>query len=664
MGLSDQVVKFLLTADDQTGKGVNAADNSLGNLKKSATSLNSVLGQLGLGIGLGAMAAEFVQVNASMESMVRALTQVTGSHEKAKIEMAFVRDEANRLGIDVTTAANSYVQLAASAKGTALEGQATREIWSSVANAMAQLGKTGPETEGALLAISQMMSKGTVSAEELRGQLGERLPGAFQAAAKALGTTTEGLDDMLKKGEVVATDFLPKFAKELNGTFGSGAVDGFNANLGRLKNTISDIFLSIGETGAFQTMGDGLKYIAVGAATAWESFEFLGKTLGNIAYTIASLDFKGYQQRQQDALAAARADVEKVMSRLLGTAEAADAAGSAGQAAGQAIAGAMAPAEKSAKQVAEALKAQAAAAKAAAEVAKQENEVTKTGLSLALEQAKTQYEIAKAKGNTAEATAAKNHITEIENELARLNAQAAIAQAEAAILVAQEKYKEALARNENVDAMGKELEAAALTYKSKVLQGEITEETISRQKKLKDITDKVGTSSASAAEGFVNMGSAASAASAEVDKLSDAEQRLLDIRNAANAARGQGGATNWEYLLGSKGIELSTEQLAAFKSQIQSVYDYLSGTFDGKVVSSTYLLNEALDRTLKLVRAGTGSATTTTAASTSTTRTETPTAATRSSGGITINIQGDALDADGLARKLQPALAKITRLRS
>lgn len=283
-----------------------------------------------------AVAREFIQANASMESMTLALENVTGSSGAAAAEMGFVREEAARLGLELTAAASSYTQLAASAKGTALEGPKTREIWSAVAESMARLGKTSAETDGALLAISQMMSKGVVAAEELRGQLGERMPGAFAAAARAMGTTTQGLGEMLQKGEVIAEDFLPKFAAELR-KLGGGEINSFNANLSRLKNAFNEVFLSFGDTGAFKALGDGLRYASVAVLTAWEGFELLGKTLANIAYTVATLDFSGYQKRQREALEAARADVAKVMERLIPLGQAIDDAGSKAEKTGERI---------------------------------------------------------------------------------------------------------------------------------------------------------------------------------------------------------------------------------------------------------------------------------------------------------------------------------------
>lgn len=669
MALTDTAIRFLLTAQDNTGAGVASASGGLDKLQKSAVSLNGVLGRLGVGLSIAGLAREFIQVNAAAESMQRALTLVTGSSEAAGKEMEFIRGEANRLGIEVGVAANSYVQLAASAKGTALEGQATREVWSSVANAMAALGKSGADTEGALLAISQMMSKGTVSAEELRGQLGERLPGAFQAAAKALGTTTQGLDDMLKKGEVVAADFLPKFAAELNKTFGDGQIDGFAANLNRLKNTFSEILTSFGETGAFQAVGEGLKYITVATVTAWEAFEFLGKTLANIGYTIANLDFGGYQQRQQEALAAARADVEKVMSRLLGVGDAAAKAGDKGAKAGNDIAQAFRASGVTAEQAADAYARMAATLTAAAKTAEVEKNVASQRISLAIEEQKTIYEVAKARGDETAARAAKIRIAELEIKQAEANAKAAIEEAKITLRAAEAKLLEAQARGKNVEAAQGEVNAAKLRLESSELGLKIVEEQSRRTRQLADATNSLSTSNVSAAVSFGHMADAAWVAKDAVQALAEMEQRLADIRDRANAARQQGGSADWEYLLGARGIKLSAEEMDRFKQSIESIYEYLRGTFDGKVVDSNYLLTEAIRRATELARTpvgeGGGTPTSTTSTNTTTSRTTTTEGTSRNTGGVALNItvNGPA-DAEGLARLLIPHINKIGRLRS
>lgn len=268
------------------------------------------------GLAVAATFREFIQANAQFEGMTKALESVSGSADAAQRDMAFVRSEAQRVGVVVGVAAESFTSLSASAKGTALEGEPTRKIWSAVAESMSRLGKSSGDTQGALIAISQMMSKGTVASEELRGQLGERLPGAFQIAARAMGVSTAELSKMLENGQVMADDFLPKFADELSKTFGGGEIDTFNANMARLKNTLNDIALSVGDTGVFKAMSQGLKYVAVVAATAWEAFELFGKAFGNLAYTLSTGDFSGYQDRQKANLKAARDDVSKVIEKL------------------------------------------------------------------------------------------------------------------------------------------------------------------------------------------------------------------------------------------------------------------------------------------------------------------------------------------------------------
>jgi tape measure domain-containing protein len=91
-------------------------------------------------------------------------------------------------------------------------------------------------------ALTQMISKGKVSAEELRGQLGERLPGAFKIASDAMGVTTAELSKMLETGEVITEDFLPRFSAAMQEHFAGGAesaADTASAAIERLRTNIN-----------------------------------------------------------------------------------------------------------------------------------------------------------------------------------------------------------------------------------------------------------------------------------------------------------------------------------------------------------------------------------------------------------------------------------------
>jgi tape measure domain-containing protein len=196
-----------------------------------------------------------VDITVKFESLNLALKAVFRSQQGASREMAFIRKEADRLGLDLIALSRSYVELSAAATGTINEGQDTRDIFTAIAEASTVLGLSAEDTEGALRAIAQIMSKGKVQAEELRGQLGERLPGAYQIAARAIDKTTGELSKMLELGQLISTDFLPKFAVEIRKTFSQGVPDAAKAaraEFKRLGNAILELKVAIGNSGLIQ----------------------------------------------------------------------------------------------------------------------------------------------------------------------------------------------------------------------------------------------------------------------------------------------------------------------------------------------------------------------------------------------------------------------------
>ena len=226
----------------------------------------SLFGSLGAGIVSRAanaivnFGASVVRAGTEMEAMDQRFRAATGSAAAAAAELEFVRAEIERLGLDALGAESGYSGLLAAMQGTALEGQATRDIFTAVAEAARVMGLSAAETGGVLTALEQIASKGTVSAEELRGQLGERLPGAFRIAARAMGVTTGELDGMLSAGELLADDFLPRFAAELRRTFGGevdAAADSAVAQFTRLDNAIRGLKVAVAESGFLEFLAAG-----------------------------------------------------------------------------------------------------------------------------------------------------------------------------------------------------------------------------------------------------------------------------------------------------------------------------------------------------------------------------------------------------------------------
>lgn len=210
------------------------------NAQRAGDLVRNALGSLGLGLSIGELiqfAKELVHVRVQAESLRTTLDFTSGGNSRRELE--YLRKTTYDLGLEFQSTATSYGKFQAAARGTAIEGRAARDVFESVAKASSVMGLSADDTSGVLLALGQMVSKGTVQAEELRGQLGERLPGAFQIAARAMGVTTAELGKMLEQGLVPASEFLPRFAAQLNKELGDAAekaADRTGASVARMAN--------------------------------------------------------------------------------------------------------------------------------------------------------------------------------------------------------------------------------------------------------------------------------------------------------------------------------------------------------------------------------------------------------------------------------------------
>jgi tape measure domain-containing protein len=213
---------------------------------------NLVLGYLSLNAAIQAVGASFDRA-LKLDAINSALTAILGSTEAASLQFQQLSQFADQYGLNLLAVSEAYKTFAGAAVSANVPLEQTNYIFESVAKAAATLKLSNDDLKGALMALGQMISKGTVQAEELRGQLGERLPGAFNLAAKAMGVTTAELGKMLENGQVMAGDLLPKLALELNKTFGDklpAQVDSLQASVNRLDNSFTNA-VNNGKIGEF-----------------------------------------------------------------------------------------------------------------------------------------------------------------------------------------------------------------------------------------------------------------------------------------------------------------------------------------------------------------------------------------------------------------------------
>ena len=314
--MSDVVSKITLAFRDQATPGLRNVGSELDALRSKASGFKGALASIGQGIGVGAGMTGFSgmtdllssagSTNMRVENIGAAYEAIMGDADKARAQLAFIREESDRLGLSYLDTAESAKTFFASAKDTEIEKDA-KEIFLAFSEMGTALRLTQDQMQGVFLAIGQMASKGKVTAEELRQQLGERAPGAFKLFADALGVCTTSLDKMLERGEVTI-DTLAKVAPVIRERYGAGlkaAMDSTTAAVGRLNTAWDDLMLHAGSSDALKEgvklLTDGVKGMdsaIVGLSMNWETVRN-----GALALGATLLTLKGYKALTASATA-------------------------------------------------------------------------------------------------------------------------------------------------------------------------------------------------------------------------------------------------------------------------------------------------------------------------------------------------------------------------
>ena len=240
-----------------------------GALSTLATGVKAhAVGMLAFGAAAAMAGKQVLDASLQMDRLNKAYATITGSSSAAQNQLDYMYDVTQRLGLQFQGTAEAAKGFFAAGKDSALKDH-LNGIFESVSMAGSALALSKDQMDGVFLALGQMISKGKVQAEELRGQLGERLPGAFDMAAKAMGVTTAKLDDMLKKGQVTAEEMLPKLAKVLHDDFAVAAAEasqGLQGQLNRLSTEWTRFQASLlnGDAAAkvMKQLASGMKVLA------------------------------------------------------------------------------------------------------------------------------------------------------------------------------------------------------------------------------------------------------------------------------------------------------------------------------------------------------------------------------------------------------------------
>ena len=235
-------------------------------------------------------AAGFADYAAQLEKQQIALRGVAGSAEEYQRAIAAARSVSDQFNVPIGESTKSMTQLSAAVIGAGGRVADAEVVYKNITAAIKATGGGAEEVQGSLTAMAQIFSKGKVSAEELQGQLGERLPGAVTAFAKATGRTLPQLQKDLEQGVVGLNDVM-KFVVSLGDQYTATAnkVAQSDADAGqRFQKVFADFRAAIGKEliplgaqlqGAF---ADFLQDITPGLVSAVRGFTSMAQAIGGL----------------------------------------------------------------------------------------------------------------------------------------------------------------------------------------------------------------------------------------------------------------------------------------------------------------------------------------------------------------------------------------------
>ena len=306
-------IKLLKSGFDN---GINSIKASLKSLQYQTIAMASALGAGGFAISN--LVSKFKDVARETNRSLVALKNVTRSNEEYAEGLDFVRRTSEKYKQNINDLGVAYAKMRAAGDSVGMSLSDVNKIFESTTRSITAFGLGAGEANLTLMAVQQMMSKGKISSEELRRQLGERVPVAMEAMARAAGVTVGELDKLLKDGKLLSKDILPKFAEELEKLTPNVDTNNLETSITNIGNKLVEITKKFDLVGKFKALADG----AVKALDIIQNHA--GAVVTNIIAMFAGIKFSkmwgglsGKKDELQNVADKNVADREKELSRAV-----------------------------------------------------------------------------------------------------------------------------------------------------------------------------------------------------------------------------------------------------------------------------------------------------------------------------------------------------------
>jgi len=247
---------------------------------------------------LQAFPAQVGEAVGALQTFRNTIGEISPSAKEAAESSQFILDIVEKYNTPLQSARDGFVKLYASMQPAGFSGDEIRDLFLGISQTAATFGMSADKVDRVNYAFAQMASKGQVMSEELKGQLGDVLPGAMAIFAKAAGFKgpeaitkfSKALEDGAYKGgamKVLLTNVGSIMRKEF-GPGAEGAALTFQGVMNRMQNSAKLLYEAF-EPVAVGFLNSVVMPLTSGLKTVTDGFNafFTGvnaKTAGGFAF--------------------------------------------------------------------------------------------------------------------------------------------------------------------------------------------------------------------------------------------------------------------------------------------------------------------------------------------------------------------------------------------
>lgn len=280
----------------------------------------------------GRAIAHLAEEAAKAEAVMVQFNSIMQKFGSGAAEEQFAKLDAitSKLGTSLRATVTEFNKIVGAAKSAGLSLDQTTRIFESVSAGATVLGLSADKIEGTFNAINQTFSKGILQSEELRKQLGNNLPDAFNLMAKGLGVAADVLEERMRAGLVGSKEAALALAIALEETYGDkidAASKRAEASLQRIENAQFKAFAQIGEkiAPALADLANSIEAAFGNKAVVDDFGAAIGKTIEITSKAVDVLnDYAGAFSLLKSAIEAANIGTDGAFLRFLNIADKSD----------------------------------------------------------------------------------------------------------------------------------------------------------------------------------------------------------------------------------------------------------------------------------------------------------------------------------------------------